>query len=81
MSQYTLLFSLPLTTKVTKAFPDPSGRLLHAFGLILRHHEFYIEAKEESEEAHRALVQVREKEKETGGAGKRRVQAVYIDKC
>lgn len=62
----THLFSLPhdaFTTKVTKAFPDPSGCLLHAFGSIQRHHEYYIEAQEEREEARRAPEQVRERKR------------------
>lgn len=72
VSRYTLLFSLPhdaFTAKVTKAFPDPSGCLLDAFGSIQRHHEYYIEAQEEREE------------KESEGAGKRRMKEVYADKC
>lgn len=84
MSQYTLLFSLPhgaFTTKVTKAFPDPSGCLQRAFGSIQRHHEYYIEAQEEREEAHRALEQVREKETEREDAGKRQIKEVNTDKC
>ena len=76
MSQYTFILSLPhgAFTKVTKAFPDPSGCLLHAFGSFQRHHEYYIEAQEEREEAHRAVEQVREREKETEGAGRRRIK-------
>lgn len=79
MSQYALLFSLPhdaFTTKVTKAFPDPSGCLLPAFGSIQRHHEYYIEAQEERGGAPSSGAGEGE-----GGCRKNRIKEVYTDEC
>lgn len=70
------ILSLPhdaFTTKVTKVFADPSGCLLHAFGSVISHHEYYIEAQEE-----RCTEQVREKEIEN--AEKRQIKEVYTNK-
>ena len=63
-----------------KILPDPSVCFLNAFGTIQHCHEYTIDAQEERGEAQRAVEQVREEEKGSEGAGKRRVKGARADK-